>query len=230
MQGIILPRKTKDGKPRISYSQAMLWKEKKSFNMDTYGWIEYICQYFLGFSFEDKGWGEFGHDVEEYICEKSNPHKFNDKEKYTLDKIEPLGKFQTEIEIDFGDFVLMMIIDDANDDFTRIRDYKTGSENSVQKYRKDDYEQMDYYALGVLKKFGHIPEMEVCAIERKGNCNFGKGRSALSVGEQIWYIPRFTSEEKLSEKEIELREIVKDISDHFKVFKKINTVRIAETK
>lgn len=221
---IQLPKTTKEGKPRISYSQCNLWKESSSFNMGTEGWIEYICQYFLGFSFEDKGWAEFGHDVEDYITKRDKESKFNDKEKYTLDKIETLGVFQKEIEVDFGDFILLVIIDDMLENMSRIRDYKTGSSNSCERYRKDDYCQMDVYALAIFKKFGIMPEAEVCAIERKGNCMFGGGRKALTVGDQIWYIPREITEERLEWLENDIRETVQEISENFKVFKKINAV------
>lgn len=227
MQEIVLPRTTKEGKPRISYSQVNLFKELKSFNMDREGWMEYVCLYFLGVCFEDSGYGEFGHDCEDYIAERLHAHKFTDKEKSVLETIKPLGKFQTRLEVDFGDFVLLLIIDDANEDFSMIRDYKTGSETSLGKYRKDDYFQMDYYALGVQKNFGKIPEMEVCAIERKGNPKFGKGekgRGALTVGDKVWYIPRETDEQRLAGVEHDIREAVKEISKWYKIFKKINAV------
>lgn len=67
---INLPKKTDQGIPYISHSQYKLWKEAKSFNLGINGKIEYFASYFLGYKFPDKGWGEFGNDVETYITER----------------------------------------------------------------------------------------------------------------------------------------------------------------
>lgn len=221
---IQLPRKTKEGKPRISYSQFNLWLENSSFNMGKEGWMEYVCVYFLGFSFEDSGWGEFGKDTEAYICFRDKENNFNEKEKYILDEIVPLGVFQKEIEHDFGNFVLYGIVDDMTTSMDRIRDYKTASEKSSGKYRKEDYYQLLFYCLIIWRKFGVIPEAEVCVVERKGNCSFTKKRKDLTVGDNIWYIPNEITVEKMEAIEIELKRIVEEISCWFKIFNRINTI------
>lgn len=221
---IQLPRTTKGGKPRFSYSQYRLWKDKVSFNLNKEGWIEYICHYFLGYDWADAGWGEFGHDVEDYVTLRIKEQRFTEKEKFTMDKIKPLGNFQQEIEVDLGGFIFLSIIDDATEDFRRIRDYKTASENSSKQYRQDDYWQLDSYGLAIKKKFGFIPEAEVCIIERKGNAMFGGGRKSLSVGEKIWYVPRLLTEDRLSFLEQDIIKTVHEVSEYYKIFRKINSI------
>lgn len=219
---IQLPKKTEAGKPRISYSQYLLWKEKKSFNLNVEGWKEYIVNYFLGYEFPDKGWGEFGHNVEDYICNKNNPNNcFNSLERKTLDKIKPLGVFQREFEIDFGEFVLFGIIDDSLEDLSWLRDYKTGSENSKEKYYKDDYCQLDFYAMYAIQQTGIIPKLELVIIERKGNVMFSGGREKLSVGSKIWNLDIETNKERLENLKQDLFKTVQEISEYYKIYLKI---------
>lgn len=219
---IQLPRKTKEGKPRISYSQYTGWKELKSFNLGVDGFSEYMARYFFGYNFGDKGWAEFGNDVEDYICSRGSSDKFNDKEKLVMEQVETLGVFQDSFEIDFGDFVFFGIIDDRLDDWSIIRDYKTASKSSSEKYKQDDYVQLDFYAMKSIEINGEIPKMEVCVIERKGNCMFMGGREVLTVGDNIWYYSRATNMDRIESLKDDLFKVVKDISDHYKLYLKIN--------
>lgn len=219
---IQLPKTNKEGKPKISYSQYQSWNDLKSFNLGVDGKYEYMAKYFLGCNYKDKGWAEFGNDVEAYITLGEKSEKFNEKELFTLDKIQTLGNFQVEGEIDFGDFVLQLFIDDTLPDFKKIRDYKTASVNSKAKYYKDTYVQLDIYAKWVLQKYGFIPEAEVCIIERLGNCMHGGGRSKLSVGNSIWYNPVVCTEERMNVLEQDIRRVVHEISDHYKMYLLIN--------
>jgi hypothetical protein len=222
---IVLPRTTKEGKPRVSYSQVKNFNAIKSFNLGVEGKLEYMVDYFLGYTFPDVGWGEFGQDTEDYIGERAGADKFTDAEKSVLEKIEPLGVLSDKFSIDYGEFVLTGIIDDRSEDWSKIRDYKTASKNSSKQYYEDDYVQLDIYALAGLEITGVIPELEVCVIERKGNAMFGAGRDALKVGKEIWYIPRQTSEERLDAIKQNIFKTVVEISEYYKLFLKLNTVQ-----
>lgn len=218
---IVLPRKTKEGKPRISYSQFTLWNDKKSFNLSIEGYKEYIISYFLDYGFAGKGWGQFGKDVESYISNREKAETFTDEEQAVLNTIKPLDG-PKEFEVDFGDFVLYGIVDDQKDNFKFLRDYKTGSINSLKQYKKSDYKQLKFYALKCLELHGEVPEMEVCAIERRGNCSLRGGREVLTVGELVEYVPLKTTIEELEELKKEIRNTVIDISENYKMFKLLN--------
>ncbi len=216
-----LPTKTKEGKPYISYSQFAKWKEEKSFNLGIEGKYEYIASYFLGKQFADKGWAQFGKEVEAYICNREFHFNFNDAEKQVLESIQPLGVFQQEIEVDFGDFVLYGFIDDCAPDYSKIVDIKTGSNSSRQKYYQNNYYQMDAYALWVRQKKGFIPEAEVLIVERLGNCMLEGGRFALTVGTNIWTVKREITNERLDKLEGEIRAVALEIEKHYNTFLKI---------
>lgn len=219
---IELPRTDEAGKPRISYSQVKLFNDPKSFNLQVEGELEYMAIYFLNHSFSDTGWGQFGKDVEAYIADREKADCFTDKERATLEKIEPLGVTSDKFSVDFGEFVLTGIIDDRLEDWSKIRDYKTASKNSKKQYETNKYVQLDLYAMAAIQETGKIPELEVCVIERKGNANYGGGRDALTVGSNIWYIDRETTEERLEMLREEIRETVVRISEYYKIFKNLN--------
>lgn len=221
---IMLPKKDDNGKYYLSYSQVKSWQELKGFNTGKPGKHEYIMRYFFGESFEDKGgFGQFGKEVEDYITLRESSDKFSSEEKKLLDTIHPLGNFQVEFKLDYGDFYVLGYIDDATEDLSYIRDYKTASEKSKEKYYKDDYTQLDVYALAVKQITGNIPKLEVKVIERLGN-GFRGGRDVMTVGDRTWTIERETSEERLESiyKNIEMTAI--EISDYYKVFLKLNKV------
>lgn len=220
--GVDLPRKDKDGINYISYSQYTSFKGETGFNTGLPGQWEYIQSYFLGKSWPDQGWAQFGKDVEDYICERKASETFRENEKKTLEKIVPLGRFQQEVKLWIAkDLYLLGYIDDATEDLMHIRDYKTCSSNSSKKYYEPEYEQLDLYAMWVKQETGRLPEkLEVCMIERKGNV-FGmkERRDLLSVGNEVWYHTRETSEERLEKVKNNLMKQVFMISDLYKVFK-----------
>lgn len=222
---IELPRKDEDGNYYISYSQKNSFNSEKGFNTGLPGAQEYILSYFFGMQWPDAGWGDFGKDVEDYICEKKSADLFNDSEKSLLDTIKPLGIFQKEVKLWLaGNLYLLGYIDDCSEDMSWIRDYKTASKNSSSKYYEPDYEQLDLYAMYVKQETGKLPDkMEVCIIERKGNV-FGykeNRRDLLSVGNEVWYVDRETSEERLEKIRTSLMKTIIRISDLYKVFKKV---------
>lgn len=240
MEQLLLPRVDEEGKSYISYSQIKSWNAAKGFNTGALGKYEYMYSYFFGERWPDMGWAEFGQDVEDFICYHKAPNvlemdeerkakgeklltdvfaSFDAKEKGIMKKIKPLGTFQKEIKIDFGGFYLLGYIDDATADFSHLRDYKTCSKNSSQQYYEDDYYQLDLYALWVLQETGKLPKkLEVCMIERAGNCFRGGGRGALSVKGEIWYHERKTGQDRLEYLEGYIRDTAQDISKHYKAF------------
>jgi hypothetical protein len=142
-----------------------------------------------------------------------------------LEKITPLGKFQHEAVIDFGKFVLLGYIDDATEDFLHIRDYKTKSKGTMRKLVTPDTYQLEVYGLYVQKMLGITPEKyEYCVVERLGGreCMQGGGRDVLSVGENIWYLDKEVTQDRLKETEKLIIDTVKDISSHYKTFLKYN--------
>ena len=141
-----------------------------------------------------------------------------------MDTIVPLGVFQQEVVIDFGDFVVLGYIDDADKMFKLIRDYKTKSESSKKDLHKPEKHQLDIYAMWVRQEFGHIPKAEYCVIERLGGkeCMSGGGRAVLTIGKQIWYEPyKEITDESLALTEALVRRTVYEISSYYRTYTKI---------
>lgn len=220
---IQLPRTDGDGVPYISYSQIKMWNETKGFNTGGLGRHEFIRSYFLGEDFPDKGgFAQFGTEVEGYITERKYAENFTEPEKKVMDSIQTLGVFQHEIKIPFDGFYVKGFIDDATEDFSIIRDYKTASNSSRKKYDEPDYYQLDLYGLYVFTTKGHIPDLEVCVIERIGN-GFKGGRDVMRVGENIWNVKRATDLQRLETLEKMIKTTTNEISDYYKVFLKLNS-------
>ena len=225
---IVLPRRDKDGNYYISYSQISTFKDKESYNLKVLGKIEYMAAYFFGDSWPDSGFAQFGLEVEDYICNGAFAENFTAEERKVLDSIEPLGNFQVETKIWlFPNVYIKGYIDDSIPSLEHIRDYKTASMNSKAKYYKDSYIQLDMYAMHVLQETKKLPEkLEVCIIQRTGNC-FGmvNRRDLLKVGEQVWYHERETSMERINQIKADLRATVYEISEVYKLFLKLNNIK-----
>lgn len=217
---MILPTKDENGIPYLSSTQIDKFTELKSFNLKVEGVLEYILHYFLKEKFEDIGWAEFGHDVEEAIVTKDYG-KFTSQEVETLEKIEVFDKTQYEVRINFDDFYLKGYIDTIDAELTKLKDYKTASATSKDKYYKDEYVQILYYGIGIKEQTGNYPEMEVEIIERNGNA-FRGGRPALSVGKEIWRVKKELTEEKEKELREYIQKIANEISEYYQVFLKLN--------
>lgn len=220
---MILPRKDENGNYYISYSQISAWNEAKGFNSNLSGKHKYIKQYFLGETSEDNtGFGQFGKDVEDYITLREGADKFTDSEKVVLDKIKPLGNYQKKIKLLFNGFYLLGFIDDHNDSLVKVRDYKTASKKSAQKYSGDDYHQLDIYGLAIEQETGKFPEeLEVCIIERLGN-GFKGGRDVMSVGNEIWYVKRNPNKLRLKNLNNYIINTVNEISEYYDIFLQLN--------
>lgn len=217
-----LPKTNDNGDSIISYSQVKLWNELKGYNTGLLGKHEYIKSYFFNEKFSDKGgFAEFGNDVEDYITKREKSECFTKKEKSILETISCLGIFQQKIDIELKGFRLIGYIDDCSSDYNHLRDIKTASLNSSKKYYGEDYDQLDFYAMAISKEHGFIPEkLEVVCVERNGN-GFRGGRNIMNVGENIWYIERKTSESRISEIENKIIRAANEISDYYKIYKKL---------
>lgn len=223
---ILLPSTGTDGRPRVSYSQISSWNSDKAFNkpmikdkfVEVSGKEGYILDKFLKYNFPSSpmdAFAPFGQKVEDAICNQDFKG-FYKNEIDTLKRIKPIGVFQKEFVIDFGDFTLSGFKDDCDEEETILRDYKTCSVSSLEQYKKDTYYQLDIYALDTLKQKGRLPNtLEVVAIERKGNPFRGE---ELTVGENVWVIERQTSKERLEYLEEYIRATVEEISDTYKLY------------
>lgn len=220
---MILPRKDKEGKYYVSYSQITAFNEAKGFDTGKSGKEEYIRKYFLGEKFVDnKGYAEFGKQVEAYITLGEDKDKFSSEELATLDTIKPLGVFQQEFKLKYPEFYILGYIDDATPDFTKLRDYKTCSEKSGKKYYTDEYTQLILYAMAIKQQQGKLPKhLEVCAIERFGN-GFKGGRQALTVGKEVWYIPQTLNAKRIKALDKLILTTVEQISKYYEIFLKLN--------
>jgi hypothetical protein len=181
-----------------------------------------MLDYFMGREWPDMGWAQFGQEVEDYICERKGPENFEDRERVVLEKVQPLGNFQKDFMLRYDGFAVIGFIDDASDDFKHIRDYKTCSKNSSKRYYKDNYYQLDLYALWVEQEFGYLPEkLEVFMVERTGNPFKGGGRSVLKVGEDVWSHFRPVDRERLNWLREDIRRVANEISMYYNVYQKL---------
>lgn len=244
---IVLPRTYKGeqkefhGLPCISWSQIETWNDKKGFNTGLPGYEEYMLKYFFGAEFKDTGWGQFGTEVEAYITLRNLDRKTLDAnsladleasernlssvEKDRLKDIKPLGIFQEEVCVNFGDFIVFGFKDDVNEDHTHLRDYKTKSASSKTDLTMDKKHQLELYVLDILQRGYQIPTtIEYTIIERLGGkaCFDGGGRKSLTVGPRIWTEHIKITPERLEVTKELVIKAVHEISDMYKVFLKIN--------
>lgn len=227
---IILPKKNEKGKSYISYSQYNKWKSSKK---------DYIKSYFLGERFEGNAYTDFGSWVGEAL-ENNDFSSFTDEETAVLQMVTRLDEFEREISWDLGDFFVKGYID-TNDYLpfkkadvgkgpgsgvrhmvSKIVDYKTGANNKVEVYEDDDYDQVTIYAGAIEQELGVLPKQGwVELIERTGNPFRGED---LKLGKKVHTIPQDVSREAVDAVKANLIKVAKDISAHYKVFNKLNSI------
>lgn len=127
MSKIILPKICeKTGKPRISYSQVGSWNDYRP---------DYIKQYFAGIKLESGCYADFGTKV-------GTARETGDYSEFTLDEQKVLESvpriencvYEREINLDFGDFILLGYIDEfVNNE--EVNDNKTGGKGKQSLYR-----------------------------------------------------------------------------------------------
>lgn len=225
MSKIELPKKDKDGKSYISYSQYSKWKSDKK---------DYIKSYFLGERFEGNAYTSFGSMIGEAL-ENNDFSGFTEQEVEVLSRITRLDQFEREIAWDFGDFFVKGFIDtndvlldglspDAKEVVTKIVDYKTGDMNKVAVYEDDAYDQVTIYAGAIEQETGHLPTMGwVELIERTGNAFRGE---PLKLGNKVEVIPQDVSPGAVARVRENILKVAKEITASYKVFNLLNSIKV----
>ena len=212
---IDLPKKTDKGIPQLSYTQVSMWMKSKR---------EYIRKYFL--NEPDKGFTDFldhGKKVGAAI-ETNNFSGFSDNEIEALCKVERLDIFEKKVILNFKehDFVLIGYIDSCKKDLERILDYKVGGKDKLKEYEKEDYIQLILYALAIQQETGKLPKsIGIEFIERTGNPF--KQEPLLLTGNVI-KLNLDISEERLKFALDTCIRVAGEISQYYKIFKKLNTI------
>ena len=209
---MILPKTNKQGKPLLSYTQINSFLNNKR---------DYIKQYFLGAPIEFTAYIDFGAKVGKAL-ETADFSEFEQEEQSVLSSIPRYDEFEKEVRVDFGDFEVIGYIDTIRKDYSKLLDYKTGTEKKISEYTKPDYIQPILYALGIEQETGYLPkEAGVVLIERLGNPFKGE---QLKLGKTFWEIPLEVSTERINFAKDLTRKVAEDISRYYEVFLKLNKI------
>lgn len=162
---INLPSKDKNGNSFLSYSQISLFLKDKE---------EYKNRYIIREPFKSNAYIDFGLKVDDALV-KNDFSLFTKSEVNTLSKVTRLDLFQKKIIINFEGFYIIGFIDSCSNDFKELIDYKTGGKNKENEYKKDEYNQLNYYAIGIHQEVGYYPDkLSVEFIRREGNLYKGE--------------------------------------------------------
>jgi hypothetical protein len=195
-----LPKKDKNGRSRLSYSQIKCFKENKQ---------EYIKRYILDKPFISNEYIDFGSKVGQAL-ETNNFNNFHELEEEVLRKAERLDEFEKLVSLDFGGFIMYGYIDTISKDLSKIIDYKTGGKNKELIYQKNDYTQLCYYAMALRQEYGVTPNIaQVCFIRRTGNLY--RGQDLVVAQEEPIIINIDISEKRLTDVYYETIKIAQDI-------------------
>jgi hypothetical protein len=160
-----LPKKDKHNISYLSYSQISTFKRSPE---------DYYNQYILNMPFEGNEYTSFGTKVGEAL-EKNDYSLFSENEKRVLTKAKRLDVFERKTILEYDGFYVIGFIDSLSYDFTEILDYKTGGVGKNYEYSKDDYYQLQIYALSIRQETGITPQKgTVQFITRGGNINKGE--------------------------------------------------------
>jgi len=171
MTDLRLPRKDKEGKAYISYSQM------NKFQTDIDGFVE---TYIEGKPWEGNAYTDFGSKVGGSL-EYNDFSKFAPREQRVLKKVERLDVFEREIKLKYNGFYVKGFIDTMTYDFKRIVDYKTGGKKKEFQYQEEDYKQLHLYALALKQETGVLPEVaQVIFMRREGNAFKGEKLSVAA--------------------------------------------------
>lgn len=198
--------------PYLSYSQVSSFLKNKT---------EYIKNYFLKEPIQFRDYLDFGGKVGTAL-EHNDFTGFDPEEQETLRKVPRLDEFEREIRLDYTKqgFYIKGFIDTNDTSLTHVIDYKTGSQNKVAEYEKDEYIQGLLYALGIKQSCGKLPKkVEVILIERYGNAYKGE---RLTVGKQITHIPIDIGSQRLKYAEEVVIHAAEEISKYWKIFQQLN--------
>lgn len=199
-----LPKKDKNGKSRLSYSQIKCFKDNKQ---------EFINRYILNEPFVSNAYIEFGSKVGEAL-ETNNFNQFHELEGDVLRSVERLDEFEKFVNLDFGGFVMYGYIDTVSKDLSKIIDYKTGGKKKEFTYTHEDYTQLCYYALALKQEYGVLPEVaQVHFIRRSGNLY--RGQNLVVAQEAPIIIDIDITEERLKKVYWDTIEIAKEIEQFY---------------
>ena len=155
-----LPRKDKYGNNYLSYSQLSTFKRSKE---------DYYNQYILNVEFKGNEYTDFGTKIGNSI-ENNNFSYFNESEINILKQVRRLDLFEYKTILNYKDFYVIGFIDSCSSDLLEIIDYKTGGKGKHLNYSKEDYNQLQIYALSLRQKTGVTPlKASVNFITRGGN-------------------------------------------------------------
>lgn len=206
-----LPKKDKNGKSRLSYSQIKCFKENKN---------DFISRYIIGEPFISNEYIEFGSKVGEAL-ETNNFNNFHELEEDVLRKVERLDEFEKFVKLDFGGFIIYGYIDSNTNDLSKIIDYKTGGKKKELIYSKEDYTQLCYYALALKQEYGVTPDVaQVHFIRRVGNLY--RGQDLVVAQEDPIVIDIDITEERLKKVYWDTIEIAKEIESFYLDYLKNN--------
>lgn len=221
---IILPKKDKEGKQYLSYSQITTWKKNKR---------DYMRQYFFGESFDGNQYTDFGKQIGEAL-ENNDFSAFTEEEQKLLKTIPRYDEFEREIKLECNGFYVKGYIDSNTKTYKKqgkkqvelvekILDYKTGEiDKKYGDYSSPDYTQLDIYAAGILQDTGLLPkEAKVILIQRDGNAY---AKEKLTLGDKFVIIDREISIKRCAEIVKDIQKIAEEISSYYNVFLKLKTL------
>lgn len=167
-----LPKKDKNGKYYLSYSQISLFKRSKE---------EYYDNYILNKPFKGNAYTDFGTKVGSAL-ENNLFSMFDDKERKVLSTAKRLDVFERRTFLNYEGFYVIGFIDSIKEDMSELLDYKTGGIKKEKEYTKESYTQLQLYALSIRQETGITPsKASVEFIRRKGNAFKGE---VLKVAEE----------------------------------------------
>lgn len=222
MSNIVLPKRDKEGKCYLSYSQAMLWEKSKR---------EYVRQYMFSERNDNAGlqrYADFGSRCGGAL-ETNDFSSFEPDEQKFLKTLPRYDEFETEIKLEMGDYYVLGFADSntaPEDGYVKsLLDYKTGLiEKKKADYESDDYVQLDLYAAGFLQKFGRLPDNAmVVLIDRIGN---GFAGEELKLTGKVELITKQITAERVAEVVAKIDGIAKEISSYYKAYLKLSLIKM----
>lgn len=144
-----LPTKDKYGNSFLTYSQISCFLSNEK---------EYINTYILNKPFYQNKYIRFGSKIDKAIT-NNDFSVFDNNEVKVLESVTRLDIFQKRTHLKFDSFYVTGKIDTISNDFKKLIDYKTGSEGKEIKYKNDNYNQLQYYALSIMQEYNIKPEL-----------------------------------------------------------------------
>lgn len=222
MQNKQLPKKDKEDKYYLSYSQYTKFKDSIR---------KYIRRYMLGEEEPTNAHFTFGSLIGGAL-ETGDFSEFTKEEQELLKQIPRFDEFERKIKLDMGWFYVVGYIDTntlVNKDgskekvVTKIKDYKTGAEDKKEVYESKDYVQLNIYGEAIRQEQGFLPEASVTLIEKLGN---SFNNEDLVLGTRTWEIEKKLNEEEIAETLDSLNSAADSISEYTRLFNDLKTIKV----